>query len=202
MGYYIRVLGTELDAPTVDQMRQAALPALIESTEGSEDVWTELVLKHASGEAIALIERNQTDEGLGAEELVEFAEEVGACKPVSAAQWLKSYLPRVKVIYAFQVLSGTEIGDGWGKLHAVHEYVWNHAKGLLQSDGEGFSNENGYTILWQFSDNVSGNWNVAVLGNSDTWTSFEMDLGDLAQRETFQRGEVPPGVKIVLETTN
>jgi hypothetical protein len=197
MGYYIRVLGTELDTPALDQMREAALPALVETTQGSGNGWTEIVLKHASGEEIALIERNQTEGGLGAEELAEFVEEVEAYKPTNAVHWLKSYLPRVKVIYAFQVLSGTETEDGWARLHAVHAYIWNRAKGLLQADGEGFSNEDGYTILWQFGANVSGNWNLAILTDNGTWTSFEMDLGNLAQRDAFQRGEVPSGSKVV-----
>jgi hypothetical protein len=63
----------------------------------------------------------------------------------------------VKVIYAFQLLNGTDVEDGWARLHSLYNAVWEHAGGILQSDGEGFSNEEGYTILWQFSD---GNWRV------------------------------------------
>jgi hypothetical protein len=79
----------------------------------------------------------------------------------------------------------------------VHAYIWNRAKGLLQSDGEGFTNEDGSTILWQFGPNVSGTWNVAVLAGNEIWKSFEMDLGNPFQREAFQRGDIPSGIALV-----
>jgi hypothetical protein len=154
-------------------------------------------LKHPSGEEIALIERNETRQGLGADELAEFIEEVGQYKPVDAAHWLKTYLPKVEMIYAFQLLPGTDVEDGWSRLHAVYSNIWNRAKGILQADGEGFSNEEGYTILWQFGANVSGRWNVAVLNGKETWTTFQMNLEDPIQREFFQRGEVPPNAVVV-----
>src|SRR5215469_2270783 len=186
MPYYMRVLGTELETPRLDDMREAASPALIEIVKHSGNLWTELVLKHASGDEIALIERNETRQGLGADELSEFIEEVGDYKPVNAAHWLKTYFSKVKVIYAFQLLPGTDMEDGWARLHAVYTYIWNHAKGILQADGEGFSNEDGYTILWQFGANVNGSWNVAVLTGNETWTCFEMKLEDPIQRDFFQ----------------
>lgn len=198
MPYYIRVLGTEPAEPSLDQLREKAAPALIENLAPETAPWMELVLKHPSGEEIALIERSETNGGMGADELAEFIREVKECKPTSASHWLQSYLPQVKVIYAFQVLPGTEFQDGWEKIHAVHSFIWNQAKGIIQSDGEGFTNEDGYTIVWQFGPNADGRWNAAVLNGSEQWITFEMDLGDHAQRELFQRGEVPSGA-ILLE---
>jgi hypothetical protein len=54
---------------------------------------------------------------------------------------LQQYLPSVKVIYAFQFLNGTDVEDGWTPLHRVYNAVWERAGGILQSEGEGFSNE-------------------------------------------------------------
>jgi len=197
MPYYIRVLGTQLDRPALEQLREVASPALVDGLTEQSDLWSELVLKHASGQEIAIIERNETADGLGADELAEFMEEVAETRPTSAAVWLKNYLSKVKVIYAFQLLPGTDVEDGWGKLHAIYDYVWTCAKGILQADGEGFTNEDGFTVVWQFSETVSGPWNLAVLTNDNIWTSFEMDLSNRDQRAAFLHGEVPSGAKLV-----
>ena len=34
---------------------------------------------------------------------------------------------------------------------------------ILQADGEGLSNEDGYHNLWQFPEDAAGAWNMAVL---------------------------------------
>jgi hypothetical protein len=67
--------------------------------------------------------------------------------------------------------------------------------GIFQADGEGFSNEDGYHAVWQFSDRVSGPWWMGVL-QDDRWVHFEMELGDASQRAAFLRGEVPAGAKL------
>jgi hypothetical protein len=122
-------------------------------------------------------------------------DEVSDCKPESAATWLRQYLPRVQVIYAFQLLSGTDVEDGWTPLHRLYNSVWEHAGGILQSDGEGFSNEDGHTILWQFSDDVAGKWNMGVLKDG-RWVNFQMDLGNKRHRKAFLNGQVPDGAKV------
>jgi hypothetical protein len=192
VGYYIRILGKNLTSPPLEELRKAASPAEIEADEGED--WEALVLKHKSGSPIAFIERNPVVEGeLGFEEIQEFLNEVPHYKPASAVAWLKNYLPSVKVIYSFQLLQGTEIDDGFTLMHKVHEVVWRHAGGILQADSEGFGNEDGNTILWQFNDDVTGPWNAAVLAPGGHWLSFELDLGSKAHREAFWRGEVPDG---------
>ena len=177
-----------------------ALPSLLESDEGvSGSEWSALILKHRSGTPIAAIEKNPVVEGtLGFDELREFVDEVSYYKPDSAAAWLQDYLNGVKTIYAFQLMSGTEIDDGFALVHRVYEAIWSHAGGILQADQEGFTNERGNTILWQFSDHVTGEWNAAVLGPNGQWIDFEMDLGNRAHRESFWRGEMPAGAKLLL----
>jgi hypothetical protein len=198
LGYYIRVLGTDSSNIGLDRLRAAAAPAVIDVESGIEDAWQRIVLKQSSGQEIAAIERNQIVEGeLGAEELKEFIEEVQLHKPEAAAVWLRDYLPTVKIIYAFQLLSGTDINDGWAALHRVYSAVWRVAGGILQADGEGFSNEDGYTILWQFGKNASGTWSVGLLEDSGQWIHFEIDLGNPDHREAFLRGQKPDGVKLL-----
>jgi hypothetical protein len=163
--------------------------------DGEPADWTSLVLAHAKGPEIAAIERSPVTEGsLGSEELAEYMDEVQRCKPESAAIWLATFLKEVRVIYAFQHLSGTERGQGDEALCLVSEAVWARGDAILQADGEGFSNADGYHILWQFSDRVNGNWWMAVL-QKGRWVSFEMDLGNQDHREAFLEGRVPQGVR-------
>ena len=77
--------------------------------------------------------------------------------------------------------------------------IWHKASGILQADGEGFSNEEGYTILWQFSEDVEGPWSFGVLSPKARWVHFEMELGSDENREAFFRGEVPIGAKLIEE---
>jgi hypothetical protein len=197
VGYYIRVLGTSLANIPLQQLRERASPALIEVDESTGEMWEQLTLKHESGPEIAVVEKNPVAEGeLGAEELKEFLDEVPFHRPNSAAVWLTNYLPTVKVIYAFQLLSGTDVDDGWTPLHGVYNAVWKFAGGILQADGEGFSNEEGYTILWQFGETATGTWNVGVLVDGG-WVHFEIDLGNQQHREAFWQGHVPAGARLL-----
>jgi len=121
VGYRIRILGTKLNPAPLEELRKLALPALLEADERVGDEWEALTLKHPSGVPIALIEKDLVVSGeLGGEELNEFIDGVSYYKPDSAVAWLKEYLPKVKVIYSFQLLSGTEIDDGFDLMHRVY----------------------------------------------------------------------------------
>ena len=100
------------------------------------------------------------------------------------------------VIYAFQLLGGTDHANGWDGVHAVQTYIWNQGGGILQADREGFTNEDGDQITWDFSDRVAGLWKMASL-KGDKWVAFRMELSDKKQREQFLDGEVPKGVEFV-----
>jgi hypothetical protein len=196
MGYYIRVLGKKLDNIPLEELRQVSRPAVLH-TEENGDAWKQLILSHKSGQEIAVIEKNPVVEGqLGADELQEFIAEISDNRPESAATWLQQYLPSVKVVYAFQLLNGTDVEDGWIPLRRLYNAVWKHAGGILQADGEGFSDEGGYTILWQFSESVTGKWNMGVLRDG-RWIHFEMDLGSDQHRKAFLSGQLPDGAKVI-----
>jgi hypothetical protein len=161
----------------------------------SDDDWEDIVLAHPDGSELAAIERCPVVPGsLGADELQEFIDDVPDHGPKSAADWLVAYLPCVQTIYAFQILDAAEEGDGWAAIHAVQGALWSAGGGILQSDGEGFSNEDGHHILWQFSEGAKGPWKMAVLDQDGSWTAFEMDLGRKEHRSSFLEGRVPPGV--------
>ncbi len=199
MGYYTRVLSTNAACIHVSALRAALSDAghggTIEVEAGDSSDWTELVLRHPDGVEIAAIERNPVAKGsLGAEEIKEFCSEVAEAEPRSAVEWLQRFLPKVKCIYAFQHLSGADKQAGFEMLSAVRNMLWASAPAIIQADGEGFSNEAGYSILWQFSDSVTGSWWMGLL-QDDTWVHFEMDLGNRRQRDAFRKGRIPKGVR-------
>lgn len=197
MAYYIRVLALKDETISLKEIKdlisESERSIKIEVKDGSPDKWKQILLKQDEELPVAVVERNPTNEELGKEEIQEFLEEIEDYKPNSAEKWLKSFLPKVKVIYAFQILSGADEGDGWEAIREIQCLIWNKLGGILQADGEGFSNEDGYHILWQFSDSVTGFWNMAVRKAFGGWTAFEMDLGDNGQRKDFWNGKVPKG---------
>ena len=197
MGYYIRLLSPSDALPPYRQLRDSLSPfdsVALAVEDGDEADWKQLLVAHADETPIASIERNVVRGGeLGAEEIAEFLEEIEDCKPASAVAWLRDHLAKTKCIYAFRILSGTEKDDGWSAVYAVRGAIQEAAGGIMQADGEGFSNEEGFHILWQFSDTVKGPWWMAVLRDGE-WVTFQMQLGNRKHREAFFRGEVPAGV--------
>ena len=197
MGYYIRVLGTQdpdihLDE-LLERLRAVGLTAKLAFAEGEQaSKWTILQIANEQGDLLTQIERNQVIDGeSGKDELEEFKEEIEDCKPTSAVQWLTSYFDKVKVIYAFQIFNDAFADDNFEIISSIKTIIWNKIGGILQADHEGFSNDEGYHILWQFSDDVKGEWSCAVLNSSGLWENFIMDLGNKTQRREFLDGKVP-----------
>ena len=196
MSYYTRVLSKHEDSPSLEDLSQFLgaehSSCRLSVEEGDEEHWDTLLLSGHGEIEIALLERNPvTDGSLGQDEIAEFLEDTADCKPESGVAWLHEFLAETKTIYSFQHLVGSETEEGLSALHALRTFLWQRGDSIIQADLEGFTNEDGYHIVWQFSDTVSGAWNMAVL-QDDTWHHFQMDLGDPDQREAFFRGEVPP----------
>ena len=197
MGYYIRVLGIADPNIHIDELIKGlskdGLTAKfdLDPTE-SPNNWTVIGVANSDGEELMQIERNPVIKGeLGQDELQEFREDIKEYKPNSAVKWLDKYFDNIKVIYAFQLLNASMEDKNFEIVGSIKATIWNRLGGLLQADNEGFSNENGYHILWQFADNVTGNWSMAVKNILGQWTNFIMDLGDKKQREEFWAGKVP-----------
>jgi hypothetical protein len=193
--YYTRVLSKDEEYPSVAELAEilsAEHPDFrLTVEEGSEEEWETLLLAGTDEVEVALVERYPVTEGsIGEDELSDFLEDLADCRPESGVAWLREYFRSVKTVYAFQHLQGAETVDGSNALHALRTAFWERGSAIQQADGEGFTNEDGYHIVWQFSDSVSGPWNMAVL-DEGTWLQFTMDLGDPEHREAFLRGEAP-----------
>jgi hypothetical protein len=194
MGYYIRVLGIYEDVISVGELSAAlekdGLAGSI-SPDQEDDPWLVLDVEAANGTRLVQIEKNFVFPGcLAQAELDEFRTLIRAHQPLSAVQWLDSYFERIKIVYAFRILEGALIDDNFEIVSSLKRAIWGRSGGLLQNDQEGFSNEEGYHILWQFPDDVTGDKYCAVLDNG-VWVRFRMDLGDPFQRMAFWAGEVP-----------
>jgi hypothetical protein len=202
MPYYIRVLAEKAERIHLQRLtkrlRKERLNVTLVVEAGAEEAWDSLLLAHLDGGEIAVIERNPVESsGLGKEELEEFVAEVTDARPRSAANWLKAYLPTIKSIYAFQLLSGTDRDRGFEAVWAIQGELWQRLGGIFQSDGEGFSNREGYQITWDFSDTAIGPWKMAVLERGGVWKAFEMELSDPDQRNAFLEGRIPPRVRLL-----
>lgn len=205
MGYYIRVFGTkDLDIhidELLDALKEEGLEAQVHFDKNeTPDKWTVLQIVNDKGQELTQIERNPVIDGeLGKEELDEFKELILDYKPISAVNWLTNYFGKVKVIYAFQILNAGFEGGNFDIISSLKTKIWNKTEGILQADNEGFTNEDGYHILWQFPYNVTGEWSCATINLSGQWQKFIMDLGDTTQREEFQNGKVPQNAKKITE---
>jgi hypothetical protein len=194
VAYYTRVLSKDDEFPAFEilaQLIRAEHPDFrLSVEEGSEEEWDVLLLSGLDEVEVALLERNPVSDGsVGQDELADFLEDLRDCKPNSGVQWLEDYLSEVKTIYAFQHLQGTETVDGGNALHALRSALWERGDAIIQADGEGFTNEEGYHVVWQFADEVSGPWKMGVLQDG-VWQHFTMDLGDPEHRAAFLRGAV------------
>jgi hypothetical protein len=190
----MRVLGIYTDAIAVPELAAAlekgGLKAEIIADQADEP-WSVLDVESPNGSKLVQIEKNFIFQGcLAQAELDEFRVLIREHQPLSAVEWLDHYFDRIKVVYAIRVLDAALIDDNLEIVNALKRAIWGKSGGLLQNDLEGFSNEEGYHILWQFPDEITGDKYCAVLDNG-VWVRFRMDMGDAFQRMAFWAGEVP-----------
>jgi hypothetical protein len=201
VAYYTRVLSKVEEFPALEELAgllQAQHPGFKLTLEsGTEEEWETLLLSSIDEVEVAVLEHNPVYDGsAGQDEIADFIEDLRDCRPASGVEWLVKYLDEVKTIYAFQHLQGSEMVDGGNALHGLRAALWERGDAIMQADEEGFTNEEGYNIVWQFSDSVSGPWNMGVY-KDDLWHHFKMDLGDPDHREAFLNGEVPDDLSAV-----
>lgn len=191
----VRVLAESDQKPSLAELRTVLGPQVeVAVKQGDEQQWSQLMLRHKDGPEIALIERDLVAPGeLGAQEIEELLAELEDARPLRNAEWLKHYVSHARVVYTMQPLSGTEVKDGMSAVLRAQAYFWKKFGGILQADGEGFSNREGYHVLWQFQGPQQGELEAAVMNDNGQWTGFVMDMGDPEQVAAFQRGEVPAG---------
>lgn len=198
MGYYTRILTPSKAwipfGELQSSLKAARLSVTLDIEKGNADRWLRLIAMSPQGDSILSIERNDVSrDNLGASEIQEFLEEIADAKPESAVHWLQKYLPTVQTIFAFEHLADMNTATGHKIFEVLQTEIWSRLGGIFQADNEGFTNEEGYHILWQFNERASGIWNMAVQTQDERWICFAMNLGDTAQRAVFKDGRVPEG---------
>jgi hypothetical protein len=201
MSYYIRILGTQDPDIHLDDISEELDAEALSAQFGvpkneKPEKWTAFELKNEKGKLLATVERNPVGtEGIGREELDEFKQSILEFQPASAAKWLNDFFDKVKVIYAMELMPIGMEAENYHIITTTQGVIWELVNGILQADEEGFTNEEGYHILWQFPDDADGEWNCAVLNEKGEWENFNMDLADEKQREEFKAGKVPAAAK-------
>jgi hypothetical protein len=177
-------------------LQKKEIQATIDVDPGEEDCWTAIHLAHKhNGDHIAFVERELVlPNSLADRVIAEKISYLGETKPPTAARYLRGFLQRVKTIYFFQILYAADRDDGWKAIHTVQSQMIDELRGILHSDLEGFRNEEGFQITWEFVDSVKGECAMAVLDPNDRWIAFRMELGNKEHRAAFCEGRIPPGL--------
>ena len=199
--YFMRLLVPSAERVTAGavraELKRARLAIKLAVEAGTDNEWEQLTLEHRQGEMISMIQRIPVLPGSdGAALLESYSRGLPGVKPLGGAKWVQAFLAKVKVIYSFEILDGTDHDRGWDGLYILQGMLQKQLGGIFQSDGEGFSNEEGHHVTWQFDDDVAGPWNMAVL-QGGRWESFQMELENRGQRRAFQEGRIPPNTRPV-----
>jgi hypothetical protein len=164
---------------------------------GSE--WGQFLLNHPDGRHITLVnlERATSKRSNGARYLKDDIESARERQPAVNAEWVVEFLLGVKNIYSFQILDGVYQDDGWDYVRELQHLIRDDFDGILYAELEGYSNQDGMHLTWEFSENVTGKWNMALYDpKSQKWTTFTMQLGNRAHRAAFRAGQVPKGAEV------
>ncbi len=128
------------------------------------------------------------------EELAVFRDWLKAAQPAVNTQWVTEYLTRVKTIYKFECSTSAPETNMDVANEIVRRLRGRDRIGLLYAELEGWMNELGAHITWEFSERVSGECLMAVR-RPGGWVYFRMELGDPHHREAFKAGKVPTGLE-------
>jgi hypothetical protein len=167
-----------------------------ELTAGRPKDWRQLDVTYSDGSWSFSFERHSVAKSGGrwTDDLSFFNGWAGAMEPAVNTQWVMQYLTRVQTVYMFRCSNSAPDTNLELVRDIVDSLQHDEDGGLLYAELEGWSNEEGYQITWEFSDRVSGSWWMA-LRRDDGWETFQMELGNRAHRQAFKSGQVPAGVE-------
>jgi len=190
MGYYVRLLSpADKRVPFSELKDQVENLKLISGTEAE---WEEILVPGPSEIPIAHLLRIARVTDTGSQIIEKLKDGIAGRYPEKAKEWIKHYLESVKTIYAFQLLTENLTTDAeWRTLGHVQNHLKDSLGGIIQSDNEGYYNENGDYILWQMYPGAGGSVPAAVLDENNVWKPFQLKLDDPKAVEAFQSGDMP-----------
>jgi hypothetical protein len=196
LGYYVRIFSKSRRRLRLAELEatSACKDRILVVETGSADEWDQILVKMADGRNLCLIERDERDvSSLFSEEIDEFLVMLEGRSPAAGVEWARGYLRESMTIYAAQYFDaafdvGPDEPDPADILLAIRDAVGG---GIVQADGEGISNEQGYSVVLQFSEDATGSWSVALLNEDGTWRTGRIELGDPTHRAAFEDGRLP-----------
>jgi hypothetical protein len=197
MGYWMYVCSRSDEVITVETLREffedddIVLEVFGDQTGAG---WDQISIDHPDGTTIALLNLRTGDQV--AATIAEDTEQLLETLPRCNAEWVADFLRGVKTIYLFQILNGVDVDDGWDHVRNLQSELRDGFDGILYAEREGYSNPAGYHITWEFSDDVSDVWRMALYDPKyGIWRCFQMELSNAEHREAFCAGRVPDGVE-------
>ena len=190
MGYYVRLLSPSDKVILFSEIKEEV--DSIALTAGADQEWEEINISGPSEIPIAILSRIAVgSSGTGRDAISRLKDGISGASP-AAREWLKKYLSSVKTIYAFQLLTENLTTDAeWRTLGQIQNLLKDNLGGIIQSDHEGFFNENGDYILWQMYSGAAGSVPAATLDENGQWIPFQLKLNDEKAVERFKQGEKP-----------
>jgi hypothetical protein len=166
-------------------------------TEGTTKNWQQIGVTRPDGSWAFDIERCAVPgaKRAGAKEIGYFREELKDVEPAINARWVANYLKRIKTIYTFHCEVGFSSTPTFKLVNDIIEsFHQDGPGGILYAELEGWTNEDGQHITWEFTNGVRGKWWMA-LRRKGGWNVFQMQLGNRKHRAAFKAGEVPAGLE-------
>lgn len=192
MSYYVRLLSPATRPFPFSELKNEV--ATIRLLKGEEEDWDEIEISGPSEIPVALLERIKVEYGGAGVDLIGILKNrLTGCLPANAREWIYSYLSSVRTVYAFRLLTDNLTTSlEWQTLGLIQNQLKDKLGGIIQSDNEGYFNENGDYILWQMYAGAAGSIPAAVMVEGGEWIPFSLNLNDERAVERFKRGERPP----------
>lgn len=181
-------------------LQDALIDGEIETDEDERGEWTQMALYTEAGEAVVEMDKlargNSTFDDYIADVVRRLLDDKEPVKPHSAVKWLCNYMTKVQTIYVLRPQQALYDEQGWEIFNEFWTNLKDLEQGIVHCQGEGFTNEQGAQITWEFPGGASGDWKMAVLdAEKDRWVEFTMDLANQEQRSLFLSGSLPGNLK-------
>ncbi len=201
----MRFFGLKNKPISVDDVAGWLQTALIDGSIESEEEdypgsWTTLTLFLTDDQPVVEIEKFCLETGnLGdkiQDTVRELLDDKNHVRPVSAVKWLCQFMSRVKVIYEFRPMLAIQTDEGWELFNEVWTNLRESLSGIVHLDDEGFTNEDGAQITWEYPGEETGDLKVAVLNEKgEAWIEYTINLANQEQKELFMAGKAPDNTK-------
>jgi len=201
MNYQTRLFCQTQKLLTSDILRsglrsEALAQNLLFETEKT-DTHNQIIVKKNKLELIIIIEllpEKKEEDRIKLKSIIQYAEKK---LPKKNMKWVKKYISKTKIFYEFLPLSTFESDEDWEILSIIQTEAWANSRGIFQYSDEGFTNESGDLVLWDYPFSITGKRIAAVKDFTRRWKTFEMDLESINQRKDFFEGKVPKNSKLI-----